>query len=110
MPPGVFTVSQYSSYKPPAFCHNCGKAFPWTIQKLQVIEDWIGKIDNLSNEEKRDFRSCLSSIIADEPRTSLASLNIRRYIERATPEIKAFISDALKDVATEAAKKFIWPD
>ncbi|WP_100152748.1 DUF2321 domain-containing protein [Snodgrassella alvi] len=46
---GVLYLS--SQYKPPAFCYNCGKAFPWTERKIASAVEFVNIQAALSPEE-----------------------------------------------------------
>ncbi|HUW13292.1 MAG TPA: DUF2321 domain-containing protein, partial [Anaerolineae bacterium] len=41
--PGVFALG--FPYSPPAFCHNCGAAYPWTEARLGAARDLADELN-----------------------------------------------------------------
>src|SRR2546427_10403099 len=49
--PGVIGFSD--DYTVPAFCHNCGKAYPWTAERLDAAMKPVDIAAQLTDEEDR---------------------------------------------------------
>jgi hypothetical protein len=90
----------------PAFCHKCGKSFPWTARAQAALREMI-EFSELSAAEKTDFQLIVPDLIVDTPRSHLAVLKAKTYLAKAGTETAKFIKDTLKEVATEAIKRAI---
>ncbi|MBI0182017.1 DUF2321 domain-containing protein [Snodgrassella sp. W8158] len=95
-------------YKPPAFCHNCGKAFPWTERKIASAVELVEVGADLSPEEMQQFRSDLTELTKDSPKTQVASLRFKKVMGKAGKSIASGVRDIVVDVLSESAKKAIW--
>src|SRR6185437_11226545 len=54
--PGVIGFDHYNA---PAFCHQCGKLFPWTQAALSAAKELINTFDTISGEEKVSLEGAL---------------------------------------------------
>lgn len=98
-----------TKYSIPVHCHNCGNPFPWTESKIKAAQELISEIDNLQDDEKGIFSKSLDDIIRDTPNTPVAATRIKRTISKVGKEFGGALRDILIDVATEGAKKILWP-
>lgn len=98
---GVFDLTGYNA---PAYCHNCGKPYPWTEIKLNTIKEAI-ELSEISEQEKEEFNINLPDIISETPRTKIAALKIKTIGAKVSKEIWAVIKDIIVDIASETAKK-----
>ncbi|MBI0097089.1 MULTISPECIES: DUF2321 domain-containing protein [Snodgrassella] len=104
----VVVVGFDAFYKPPAFCHNCGKAFPWTERKIASAVELVEVGADLSPEEMQQFRSDLTELTKDSPKTQVASLRFNKVMGKAGKSIASGVRNIIVDVLSEAAKKAIW--
>ena len=95
-------------YKPPAFCHNCGGAFPWTEKKLQAAVDLVELTGNLSDEELSQFRDDLGNLTKDSPRIQVASVRLKKTMAKVGISIAGSVKEIIIDIISEAAKKAMW--
>ena len=95
--------------KLPHFCHDCGKPYPWTESKLKAAHDLSDEIDNLSSEEKELLKKSLDDIIRDTPQTIVAATRFKKLVAKIGKPAASALRDILVDIASEAAKKVIWP-
>lgn len=104
---GVITIGY--RYEPPAFCHNCGSSFPWTDRKIasaiELVE--VGGAD-LSPEELTQFRSDLTELTKDSPKTQVASLRFKKVMAKVGNSVASGVREIVVGVLSEAAKKAIW--
>jgi len=96
-------------FKPSSFCHECGKAYPWTEAKLRAAQELSDEIENLTEEERETLKKSLDDIVRDTPQTPLASTRFKKIVAKAGKVAADGLKDILVDVASEAAKKLIWP-
>ncbi len=95
-------------YDPPAFCHNCGKAFPWTERKIASAVELVEVGADLSPEELQQFRSDLDELTKDSPKVQVASLRFKKVMGKVGTSIASGVRDIVVDVLSEAAKKAVW--
>jgi hypothetical protein len=100
---------EFDDYVVPSFCHTCGKSYPWIQAKLGAAQELADELDGLSQDEKDVLKKSLDDIIKDTPRTELASLRFKKLAGKASREGAEGLKNILIGVATEAAKKLIWP-
>jgi hypothetical protein len=104
--PHVFNFSD--DYSPPAYCHNCGAAFPWTQRRLEAARDLIEDAGDLSADEKLALSSTLDDLLASTPRTEVSAIKFKRLAAKAGTEIAGTLRSVLVDVMSEAARKAIF--
>lgn len=95
-------------YTPSAFCHNCGKAFPWTERKIASAIELVEVGADLSHEEMQQFRSNLTELTKDSPKTQVASIRFKKVMGKVGKSIASGVRDIVVDVLSESAKKAIW--
>lgn len=95
---------------PPSFCHDCGEPYPWTREKLQAAADLVDRIGRLSQQERLALKTELGEIMSDNPRTEVAALDVKRALGKASKAIGPLLRELVADLATEAARRIIFPD
>lgn len=97
-----------SNRSAPAFCHNCGAAYPWTQARLKAARQLADELEGLKDKEKDLLKKSLDNIIRDTPGTPLAATRVKRVLAKAKAGGAAALREILKEAATEAAKKLIF--
>lgn len=97
-----------STMPAPAFCHNCGQAFPWTVASQQAAIDLFIE-ESQSKDEQDEFRKSVEEITKDSPQAQVASKRITRLLGRVSTETASAIRDILVNLASETAKRFLFP-
>ena len=97
--------SSSSEYEPPAFCYNCGKAFPWSERRIAGAVELMEVGADLSPGELQQFRSDLTEASKDTPKTQVASLRIRKVLLKVGASVADGVRTIIVDVLSEAAKK-----
>jgi hypothetical protein len=95
-------------YNPPSYCYECGKAYPWTEEKLNAAKDLAELLDELSEAEREQLKMSLDDLVADGPRTIVAQTRFKRILSKTGPEIATGFKDILVDVVSETVKKSLW--
>jgi len=93
----------------PVYCPDCGKPYPWTEAKLKAAQELSDELDDLSLEERQTLKNSLDDIIRDTPQTTVASTRFKRLVAKAGKTAVGGFRDILVDIASETAKKLIWP-
>lgn len=101
---GVWGVSDYDI---PAYCHNCGKPYPWTQAAIESAALLINEDENLNSDEKQQFRETLPDLIVQSPtpRTQVAVVRFKKFISKTASYTADGIKDIFVDVASETIKK-----
>lgn len=97
-----------SDYKPPAFCYNCGKAFPWTERKIASAVELVNVQAALSSEELQQFRSDLAELTKNSSKLQVALFRFKHVMSKVGTTIASDVRDIMIDVFSEAVKKAIW--
>ncbi len=92
----------------PAFCHNCGKPYPWTETKIEAARELTQELD-LSSEDKEILTKSIDDIVSDSPRTTLGATRFKKIMAKVGKEGAAALKHILTDIVSEATKKMIWP-
>lgn len=95
----------FATYQVPSYCHECGKPYPWTEEKLKALEETIDLMDELNSTEKEEFRKSAVEISTDNPRTNLAALKIKRMGAKLGKEVWSSTKEILIQIASETALK-----
>jgi hypothetical protein len=109
---GYFYTSNFSgpSIKhPPTFCHNCGKAYPWTNAKLEAAKELIAEDEQLGTDEKELLRLTFPDLIIETPRTRLAISRYKKLTSKSLKVTSEGLKSILIEIASEAIKKMLWP-
>ena len=88
----------------PAYCHACGKAYPWTERKAEAMEEMIDELDGLSDEERNRLKKSIPDIIADTPKSETAALRFKKAVAKVGEAGGNLMMKVLASVATEAVK------
>lgn len=95
-------------YVPPRFCHACGAMYPWTKIRLDAARELADEL-TLSIEEKEMLKQSLQDIVQDTPRTRVAATRFKRLVAKAGPEVAEMFRSLIVDIASETAKKMLFP-
>ena len=94
-----------------SFCPHCGNPYPWTEARLKAAKELADELDNLSLEEREILKKSLDDIMVmeDTPQTPVAATRFKRLVAKAGPVVADSFRKILIDIASETAKKMIWP-
>lgn len=104
---GVISVR---NYEPPAYCKNCGKPYPWTEAKIQAAKELAFELEDLSDGDKQILADNIEDMMAETPRTTLAATRFGKAFKKAGGQAAGALRDIIVDIASETAKKTIWPE
>jgi hypothetical protein len=94
-------------YRPPRYCGECGKPFPWTETALKAAKEFAEELDQLTVEEKATLKTTVDDLTTDTARTPLAASRFKNFLTKIGPHAGAVLQKIVETVATEAAKKSI---
>ena len=77
--------------------------------KLKAALELSAEVDNLTEEERDILKKSLDDIVRDTPQTPVAAARFKKLVGKAGKEAAQGFKSILVDVASETAKKLIWP-
>lgn len=83
----------------PAYCHNCGEPFPWTTDALEATRMLIDEEADLNVEERENLKLSLPDLIAETPKTILATTRVKKAFMKGSE----FFKDGLKQFVIDFA-------
>ena len=98
-----------TQYKPPAFCRYCGEPFPWTQGRVDAARELASEAENLTNDERKELADTIDDLVRDVPHTQVSAGRFKRLVTKAGLGTANALRDILVDIASETAKKAIWP-
>jgi hypothetical protein len=104
--PGVISVGE--RYYAPAYCHNCGAAYPWTQAGLAAAKELATTFENLTADEQEQLQSSVDDLVRDTPRTKVAESRFKRLLTKAGPQAWETMRGVLVEVVSESVKKSIF--
>jgi hypothetical protein len=102
---GVISLGR--NYAVPAFCHACGKPYPWTAAKLDAARELADELDELTPDEREKLKGTLDDLVRDTPRTQVAGTRFKRIMSKVGTSSASAMRDIIVDVLSETAKKMI---
>lgn len=103
--PGVILFGDVM--KAPAYCLNCGKAFPWTASRLESARLLTDEVEGLSAEDREQLKVTFPDLIADTPRTVVAATRFKKISAKAGRAFVDGMRQLFVDIASETAVKII---
>lgn len=98
----------WESYARPAYCHHCGKPYPWTDSALKAAQDLSDVLDGITDEDKVTLKKSLDDIVGDTPQATVAAIRFKKIVAKSGKVAAEGFKEILVNVASEAAKKVIW--
>lgn len=94
--------------KPPNFCHNCGKPYPWTEKRKQAFLEMADELNELSSEEKEKLKMSLDDLIVETPKTKVAETKFKKILGKLRKESYEIVKSILTDILSETLKKSLF--
>lgn len=107
---GDYYVEGYfgpSHFDPPAFCRNCGRPFPWTVERLAAAKELADELEGVSADDRSKIKEALDDVSANGPRTELGAARLKKLLGNATNAIGQAAWKISVDIASETAKKIM---
>ena len=102
-PPGYGHVIR--RYEPPAYCHNCGRPYPWTERTLSAAHELIDSSDELEPDDKEALKESLVALTRDTPGTPVAASTAKRILSKAGTEFLTTFRAVMTAVLTETVRR-----
>lgn len=75
-----------------AYCHQCGKPYPWTESAIESTKQVILEEESITEPVKNAAIETLPDLISETPKTNLAVVRIKKILSSAGK----FTSDAVR--------------
>jgi hypothetical protein len=105
----VYNVFTATGIPLPAYCHSCGKPYPWTERRVQAAIDLAAEEESLSAEDKKQFNQSVNEITRDTPQAQVGATRLKKLLAKFGAGTGKAVRDIVVDIASEAVKKTIWP-
>lgn len=92
----------------PSFCHECGKPYPWTEQRLAAAKEIADELDGLSDDDKSKLQGTLDDLSKEGPRTELAKLRFKQIMKKAGREGYEMMKTVVTDLVSETVRKSLF--
>ncbi|MDR3595147.1 DUF2321 domain-containing protein [Clostridium sp.] len=106
---GAISITTKKNFPTPSFCYNCGDPYPWTKSALEATSELLQLESTLSAEELSYLNENMASILVDTPKTTVVATKLKIALGKAGSTAASAIKDILVDIASETAKKIIFP-
>lgn len=100
-------LDENAEYIIPAYCHNCGKPFPWMQANLDEIETLIAMSDDLTGEEKNQLHTLFPNLFTETPHTVSSAITTARLLTKLSPLLKDALKASVGDKIVANALKFL---
>jgi len=90
-----------------SYCHECGKPYPWTAEKLEAAKGLAEELENLTAEDREKLKTAIDYVAAGGPRAEAGAARIKRMLGKASTAVGQALWKITVDVASEAAKKIL---
>jgi len=77
--------------------------------RIEAATELAAEAADLSPDETDQFRESVVAIASDSPKTQLGAVRVKKVLAKAGAVAGDAIRDILVDIASETAKKIIWP-
>lgn len=104
---GILDLTSYSYV--PAYCHNCGFPYPWTEQLLIKTKKLIDLDEQLTDQEKADLFDSAKNIMTESESSTVEASLFKGLLNKAGNFLKEAMYKFAVDVASETAKKTLFP-
>lgn len=108
-PSGIAVVGK-RPYTKPNYCEYCGEPHPWTQTILDNAIELLALDTELDQPTKDIIKTAIPNLLVDTPLTPVAVAKYQTGIEKTGKIIKDGLYNLLVDVASDTAKKTLFPE
>jgi hypothetical protein len=95
-------------YTPPAYCRQCGQAFPWTEAKTQAATELLVEELNCSAEQAAEVKRDILDAVQQTPRAEVAASRLKKAFAALSSGAGKIMQSTLGGILSEAIKRQIW--
>lgn len=94
-------------FKVPAFCIECGKAYPWTEKKIAAAKELVKELEGITPNEVQILEASIVEISQNNPQAKVGATRIKKIMEKVTSTSGEVLRSVIIDVASATAKKVL---
>lgn len=94
------------AYARPAYCHDCGDAYPWTVTTLRTLSEVL-EHEPLSAEDRRQLNQDAAEVVAALATSPVAAGRIKRILGQVGKASADTFLQVLLPVASDAVKRVL---
>lgn len=102
-PPTRRTMTTNGSVR--AYCHACGKPYPWTSASIAAAKAYAQELDELTDTDKLLLQSSIDDLVVDTPKTSVALVRFKKLMPKIGRQAADGFKNILVNVLSEAVRK-----
>ena len=90
---------------PPAYCHNCGIAYPWTRRAIREVREAAKGAMNLTEDGREELAAAAETVLRQTPGNDRAAARVKELLQKAGSEVYEIAKEVLTRLVTEATLK-----
>ena len=88
----------------PAYCHACGRPYPWTAEGIDAARALVAELEGLNDADRIMLSASIDDLVVESPRTSVAVLRFKKIFGKAKGFARDLLVDVMAQIAVESAK------
>lgn len=103
---GQIVGNKLMAYKPPSYCHKCGKPYPWMRETMETARELLYHDDKLTLDDRNNLWDLLQYVMSD-PKSDLAPAKkklIEFNLTKAASATREFVLDLMAKYAKEMSQ------
>lgn len=94
--------------RPPAFCHECGRPYPWTERRIESARELANDFEELSTDDREKLKEAVVDVVVASPKTEVSAGRFKKIMGKVKSEGANAMKTILYDVLGEVAKRSIY--
>lgn len=91
----------------PSFCIECGKAYPWTENKIAVAQELAKEIEGVKEEDVQVLERSIVEISKNDAQAQLGATRIKKILASVGGASVDVLKGVIVEVASSTAKKVL---
>lgn len=92
---------------PYAYCHECGKPYPWTRSKIDAALELIELMRAISEQDKQELKDSLPDLAQKTPKSDVAAKRWQAIAKKVGGDTYSILIKVATDIASEYTKKIL---
>ncbi len=101
-------ISTYEIKEAPAYCHSCGKPYPWTESHLKAITELIDIDEQLQESDKIIIKEVLPDLLVETSKTQVAVAKFKLIMRKAGKVTFDAVKEITIGIVSEALRKSLF--
>ncbi len=103
---GEYGVGALYTIPVPAFCYECGAAYPWTESRLQAAHDLTIESD-LAEADKKTLLDSIDGLAKNTPQSDVLATRVQKIFRRVGEVAPKALRQLFVEISSETAKKIL---